>query len=74
MTIEKGFNSEYMLGTGKNWKLADVASMFTDNWVLVPERRGERLSSVILDNTNTKKLGWEPKINLKNYIEQIKNG
>jgi nucleoside-diphosphate-sugar epimerase len=48
--------------------------MFTDNWVLVPERRGERLSSVILDNTNTKKLGWEPKINLKNYIEQIKNG
>ena len=73
MVMEKGFNEEYMLGTGKNWRLIDVASMFTENWVLIPERRGERLSSVILDNKNTNKLGWGPKINLKDYIEQIKN-
>ena len=73
MVMEKGFNEEYMLGTGKNWKLSDVASMFTSDWVFVPERRGERLSSVILDNKNTSTLGWVPKIDLKDYINQIKN-
>jgi len=72
MVMEKGFNEEYMLGTGKNWRLIDVASMFTEDWVLIPERRGERLSSIILDNKNTSRLGWEPKINLKDYIEKIK--
>jgi UDP-glucose 4-epimerase len=73
MVMENGFNEEYMLGTGKNWKLSDVASMFTSDWVFVPERRGERLSSVILDNKNTTRLGWVPKIDLKDYIDQIKN-
>jgi UDP-glucose 4-epimerase len=73
MVMEKGFNEEYMFGTGKNWKLSDVASMFTSDWVFVPERKGERLSSVMLDNKNTFRLGWEPKINLKDYINQIKN-
>lgn len=55
------------LRTGIQYSIIEVAKMFSDNYVLIPEQRGNRTES----SGNMEKmaeLSWEPKNNLKDYV------
>jgi UDP-glucose 4-epimerase len=65
-------NLEYQLGSGTDYSILEVANMFSDNIVFIPERKGDRRYSKadIFDTYN--KLGWVPQMNLKKWITKTK--
>ena len=68
---EKGHGDEYGIGNPHGYTILEVAQMFGGEIKMLPERKGNRMvASVISDKTRA--LGWEPKINLKDYIEECK--
>lgn len=73
LAFEKGKQGEYPLGTGDPHKIIDVAKMFDHDYVLVPERRGERFYGKAIPSLTYQHLGWKPKIKLKEYISNIIN-
>lgn len=70
---EKGNGDDYFLGTEKNISILEIANMFKSEYVLIQERRGERLESVIHKSRARIELNWYPKIELKDYINQFRN-
>lgn len=72
-TINTDLNKEWILRSGVSYKIIDVAEMFTDNIIMLPERRGERFASEKFESDTESILGWKPKYHLKDYIEQIKD-
>ncbi len=66
-----GSGDGYLLGAGQEWSLAEVAKMFTDNWVLVPARQGERVRGQA-DTTKARSLGWQPTQSLPEYVTAVK--
>ena len=73
-SAEYGKGNGYCLGTKEDVKILDVAKMFKENdYVFLPMRKGERISSEFKYNKAEKELNWMPKINLKDYIENFKN-
>ena len=68
----KGSNDEYHLGTGNNYKMIDVAKMFSNKIKLIPERKGERFSSKSSITKARKALGYKPEFNLEEYIYNFK--
>lgn len=73
-TVDKNMNREWMLRSGVNHNIMDIAKMFTDNIIMLPERRGERFTSEEFYNDTEEVLGWEPRFNIKDYINNLKNG
>lgn len=71
-TINMGVNREWMLRSGVNHKIIDVAKMFTDNIVMLPERKGERFTSENFYDDTEKILGWKPKHKLTEWVKKIK--
>jgi UDP-glucose 4-epimerase len=68
----KSNNDEFHLGSGKNYSILEIAKMFKHDYVFVPERRGERFYS-LSKNTKAKRiLGYKPKNNIKEYINDYK--
>jgi UDP-glucose 4-epimerase len=68
---EKGFGDEFGIGSTTSYSISDIAKMFGGEIVMLPERRGNRMSAdVIIDKT--KALGWYPKRELYEYIENLK--
>jgi UDP-glucose 4-epimerase len=68
---EKGFGDEFGIGSTTSYTISDIAKMFGGEIVMVPERRGNRMSAdVIIDKT--KALGCYPKSELNEYIENLK--
>ena len=68
---KKGNQNHYMLGTQKNYSIIDIARMFNTKIKYLPSRPGERFGSTILNNNAKKILGYEAKINIKDYIKNI---
>ena len=68
---KKGNQNHYMLGTRKNYSIIDIARMFNTKIKYLPSRPGERFGSTILNNNAKKILGYEAKINIKDYIKNI---
>ena len=68
---KKGNQNHYMLGTQKNFSIIDIARMFNTKIKYLPSRPGERFGSTILNNNAKKILGYEAKINIKDYIKNI---
>lgn len=68
---EKGEGDEYGLGDERAYSILDVARMFTDDIVMLPERAGNRQSSA-LDTSKARTLGWEARRHLAEYIASIK--
>lgn len=72
-TIEMNMNREWVLRSGKEYQLVDVAKMFTNNIKMLPTRKGERYSSGELKNDNTRQvLNWKPKHTLIDWVKKIK--
>ncbi len=66
---EKGYGDEYGIGNPHSYTILEVAQMYDGNIEMLPMRKGNRMvASVISDKTRA--LGWNPKINLSDYIEE----
>ena len=64
---QKGEGDGYIIRTGIQYTILEVAKMFTNNYVLVQEQRGNRTES----SGNMDKmleLGWKSTFHLKDYI------
>jgi UDP-glucose 4-epimerase len=68
----KDSNKEWYLSSDVEYKIIDVAKMFTDNIKFIPERKGERYKAVSIKNDTKEVLNWETKNNLKDYINGTK--
>ena len=71
-TTYMNMNREWMLRTGINHEIIDVANMFTDNIIIIPKRRGERFTSEMFEDNTEEVLRWKPKYHLKKYINNLK--
>ena len=67
----KGRQSDYMLGTKKNYSIIQIAKMFKSKIKYLPSRAGERLGSTIPNNNAYKHLGYRSKIDIKDYIQDF---
>jgi UDP-glucose 4-epimerase len=66
-------NEEFELGNPRLYKIIDIAKMFTDNISYVEARKGDRDSSTITEPNRVKDLlGWEPTMNVEEWIETFK--
>ena len=66
------YGDGYVIRTGIQYSILDVAKMFKTDFVFIDEQRGNRTQSSG-SMENMKKLGWKSKINLKDYINNIIN-
>ncbi|MFI1962673.1 NAD-dependent epimerase/dehydratase family protein [Streptomyces pathocidini] len=69
----KGEGDGYLLGSGVEHRLVDVARMFGGVVEMIPRRRGERLRSRA-DSLKARELGWIPKRELVSYIAELREG
>lgn len=71
MVGESGKGDGYCIGNSKEYSIVDIARMFGGNVVMLPMRKGDRNFSKI-DQSKTKELGWSPRRDIKEYIEEFK--
>ena len=64
----KDSNKEWYLSSDVDYKIIDVAKMFTDNIKFIPKRKGERYKAISIKNDTKEVLNWKIKNNLKDYI------
>lgn len=69
---EHGKGDGYLIGSGREWPILEVAELFDAPYELVPAKRGERVRGEA-DNHKVRSLGWEPKHSLDEYIKGIVN-
>ncbi len=68
---ENGYGDEYGIGNSQGYTILEVAQMYGGEIDMLPQRKGNRLvASVVSDKT--KALGWNPKVNLKEYIKDLR--
>ena len=71
LVSQYGEGDGYCFGTGKSRSILDVATLFSDNIEMIPQRLGERSSSEI-DFYKSSCIGWKAEVNLENYIKDFK--
>jgi UDP-glucose 4-epimerase len=69
---KQNYNNEWYLSSDKEYKIIDVANMFSDNIEYIPKRKGERYNGVIVENNTKETLNWTIKHDLKTYINGTK--
>ena len=72
MVGQSGQGDEYGLGSHESYSIRELASMFTDNITMLPERPGNRMDSVVDTARVEQEFNWKPEQTVKQYIEQIK--
>lgn len=68
-----GFYGEgdgYGIGSPETYTVLDVARMFKGEVIMLPERKGNRMSAEVITD-KTRELGWCCKRDLKTYIESL---
>ncbi len=65
------YGKVFELGRGKNISVNEVATMFNINPVYKPAKKGEARDTLCDYTLANKVLGWEPKINLIDYIKEL---
>jgi len=68
---KKGRQSEYMLGTNKQYSIIQVAKMFKSKIIYLKSRKGERFKSFIPNNNAKKYLNFKSTIDIKDYINKF---
>ena len=71
LTTKQNSNHEWHLRSGINTSLIDLAEMYGD-WEFIKERRGERFTSESFPSDTNKRLGWEAKEILGDWVEFVK--
>lgn len=68
---KNGKGDGYMIGSGSPVTILDVVNYFNAPYVIIPERRGERLSGQATTTKMFDEFGWIPKYRLDNYIKSV---
>ena len=68
---EKGAGDEYGIGNSETYTVLEIAEMFGGRIEMLPERKGNRLTSDVVTE-KTEALGWKAKKSIKDYISNIK--
>lgn len=66
-----GVGDEYGIGNPQAYSVLEVANMFGGPIEYLEQRRGNRMSAPVISD-KTVALGWQPKRNLPEYIEKLK--
>ena len=69
---EAGHGDEYGLGSHESYSVLDIAKMFTDNITMLPERQGNRMTSIVDTSRAEKEFGWKTEHTVRDYIELLK--
>jgi len=70
LVARSGDGDGYLLGTGREWPLAEVAQLFGAEFRLIPALPGERVRGKA-DLTKAAGLGWQPRKQLNEYIAEF---
>jgi UDP-glucose 4-epimerase len=73
LASQKLQNDEYQLGSGKDYSILEVAKMFKSEIEFIPSRPGDRKVGLANYEETKQKLGWNSKMELKIWIENIIN-
>jgi len=68
---KEGFGDNYGIGCSKSYSILEIAKLFGGDIEMLPERRGNRMSSEVICG-KTKALGWREKESIVDYIESVK--
>ncbi len=71
LVAKEGQGDGYGIGADQQFSVLDVAQLFGGEVVMMPERKGNRLTAGA-DNAKVKALGWKQKHTLPKWIEQVK--
>lgn len=69
---EKGYGDEFGIGSPDSFSILEVAELFGGTLEMLPPRKGNRMNADVF-SANTEALGWFPKRNLKDYINELKS-
>ncbi|MGH8792687.1 MAG: NAD-dependent epimerase/dehydratase family protein [Stackebrandtia sp.] len=69
LCAENGKGDGYLIGTGREWPILDVAKLFGAEHRMIPALPGERVRGQA-DNSQVRALGWQPRIALEDYIAE----
>ncbi|MFT7644856.1 MAG: UDP-glucose 4-epimerase [Candidatus Paceibacteria bacterium] len=71
LTAKNGEGDGYGIGADQQYTVLEVAKMFGDGVVLMPGRKGNRMTAGV-DNQQVKALGWKQNNTLPAWVEQVK--
>ena len=71
LTAKQGKGDGYGIGADQQYSVLDVADMFGGEVVMMPERKGNRMTAGV-DNAQVKDLGWKQNNLLSEWIKQVK--
>ena len=73
LVAKNGDGDGYYLGTKKNISILELVKMFNKNYIFIEPRNGERINSVINENSNKaeNELGWFAKIDIEDCIKSF---
>jgi UDP-glucose 4-epimerase len=68
---EKGQGDEYGLGSDYAYSILDIAKMFNLPIIMLPERKGNRMSASVETQKTKSELGWQAEKKIEDYIKEI---
>jgi UDP-glucose 4-epimerase len=72
LIAEKGEGDKYLLSSNDKYSILEVVNLFkTDNYIMIPKRKGDRITSVKLESRTENELGWMSEKILSDYISSI---
>jgi len=73
MVGENGQGDEYGLGSPESFSMLEIARMFGGKIKMLPERKGNRMESIVDTSRVEKEFGWKPEHSVREYIESLKH-
>lgn len=70
--MKKNSNHEWHLRSGYNIEIRKLASMFSSDFIMIPERRGERFTSEEFESDTEEKLNWKAKNKIEDWVDYVK--
>ncbi len=68
---EKVEGDDYGLGSEEGYSILDIAKMFGGEVVMIPERKGNRMSASVELSRSKNELGWHTEKRIADYIKQF---
>jgi len=59
------------LGRGNNHSINELAKMFGSEYTYIPERPGEARITLCDISEASKNIGYEPKVNIGDYVKEV---
>lgn len=69
---ENGLGDDFGIGSPVSYSIIEIAKIIGGDVEMLPGRKGNRMTADVITN-KTELLGWSCKIDLKNYINEVKS-